>query len=181
MSNINIKRVSKLMSLILRHRPEHIKAVLDENGWLLIDELIKGINKKGIQLNRELLEVVVKENDKKRFIISDDGLRIRANQGHSVNVDLELKAVEPPEFLFHGTVPKFMGAIQDKGLLKMSRQHVHLSTNRDTAISVGSRRGKPVILTVRSGEMYKSGSSFFLSENGVWLTEAVSPQYIEFK
>jgi len=169
------------MSLILRHRPEHIKAVLDENGWLLIDELIKGINEKGIQLSRELLEVVVDENDKKRFIISDDGLMIRANQGHSVNVDLELKAVEPPEFLFHGTVPKFIGAIQDKGLLKMSRQHVHLSTNRDTAISVGSRRGKPVILTVRSGEMYKSGSSFFLSENGVWLTEAVSPQYIEFK
>ena len=92
MSNINIKRVSKLMSLILRHRPEHIKAVLDENGWLLIDELIKGINKKGIRLNRELLEVVVEENDKKRFIISDDGLKIRANQGHSVNVDLELKS-----------------------------------------------------------------------------------------
>lgn len=168
------------MSLILRHRPEHIKAVLDENGWLLIDELIKGINKKGIRLNRELLEVVVEENDKKRFIISDDGLMIRANQGHSVNVDLELKAVEPPEFLFHGTVAKFMGAIQDKGLLKMSRQHVHLSTNIDTATSVGSRRGKPIILRVRSGEMHKSDCFFFRSENGVWLTEAVSPEYIEF-
>ena len=181
MSNINIKRVSKLMSLILRHSPEHIQVTLDKNGWLLIDELIKGINKKGIRLNRELLEVVVEENDKKRFIISDDGLKIRANQGHSVNVDLELKAVEPPEFLFHGTVSKFMDGIRDNGLLKMSRQHVHLSTNRDTAISVGSRRGKPAILRVRSGEMFKSGYSFFLSENGVWLTEAVAPEYIEFK
>ena len=181
MSNINIKRVSKLMSLILRHRPEHIRAALDKNGWLLIDDLINGINKKGIRLDRKLLEVVVEENDKKRFIISDDGLKIRANQGHSVNVDLELKTVQPPEFLFHGTVPKFMDAIQDKGLLKMSRQHVHLSTNRDTAISVGSRRGKPVILTVRSGEMHENGNEFFLSENGVWLTEAVAPEYIEFK
>ena len=181
MSNINIKRVSKLMSLILRHKPEHIQATLDENGWLSIDELIKGINKKGIRLNRELLDVVVEENDKKRFIISDDGLMIRANQGHSVNIDLELKAVQPPEFLFHGTVPKFIDAIQEKGLLKMSRQHVHLSTNRATATNVGARRGKPVILTVRSGEMYNNGCSFFRSENGVWLTEAVSPDYIEFK
>jgi len=181
MSNINIKRVSKLMSLILRHKPEHIQATLDENGWLLIDELINGINKKGVHLDRKLLEVVVQQNDKKRFIISDDGLKIRANQGHSVHIDLELKAVQPPVFLFHGTVPKFLDAILDKGLLKMSRQHVHLSTNRDTAINVGSRRGKPVILTVRSREMHENGCSFFLSENGVWLTEGVPPEYIEFK
>jgi len=175
------KNTSKLMSLVLRHQPEYINLQLDENGWAQVDDLITGINKKGVRLDRPLLEEVVKQNDKQRFIISDDGLRIRANQGHSINIDLALTPVEPPAFLFHGTVSKFMNAIKKEGLLKMTRQHVHLSEEMETAVNVGGRRGKPIVLTVRTGEMHKDGVEFFQSENGVWLTNHVAPNYIDFE
>lgn len=181
MNDKMIKRISKMMSLILRHKPSTINASLDSNGWMSIDVLIKGINKKGIYIDESILETVVAENDKKRFIISTDGEKIRANQGHSIKVDIELKPIEPPEMLYHGTVDKFMDLISTEGLKKMSRQHVHLSADRETAIKVGSRRGKPIILEIEAGEMYKNGGDFFRSENGVWLTDSVAPEYIRLK
>ncbi|MBL4705193.1 MAG: RNA 2'-phosphotransferase [Flavobacteriales bacterium] len=176
-----LKNISKMMSLVLRHQPEFIQAELDKNGWLPINESIEGINKKGIELNEELLIELVRDNDKQRFIISEDGLNIRANQGHSVSVDLEMEAVHPPEYLYHGTVDKFMESIRKKGLMKMSRQHVHLSKDKETALNVGSRRGSPVILTVRAGEMHRNDYKFYQSENGVWLTDNVNSKYIAFK
>lgn len=174
----NIKRISKLMSYILRHKPEHIGTQLDENGWLPIDELIHGICGTGIPLDRLTLEEVVETNNKKRFVISEDGLRIRANQGHSIQVELDLQETEPPEFLYHGTVEKFLESIQVQGLQKMTRQHVHLSPDKETAISVGGRRGKPIILTILANKMFDDQHKFYLSANGVWLTDQVDPQYI---
>lgn len=178
---MNIKRMSKMMSLILRHNPGAINATLDENGWLSVETLIKGMNTKGLKINREILDEVVANNDKKRFAFSDDKEKIRASQGHSVKVDVELSEETPPEFLFHGTVDKFMSAIREGGLKKMSRQHVHLSKDRETAVNVGGRRGKPIILTVRTGEMHREGFKFYLSANKVWLTDNVPTEYIEFK
>ncbi len=165
------------MSLVLRHRPEKIGLKLDENGWADVQELISKM-----RINFKELEYVVENNDKKRFSFNDDKTKIRANQGHSLkNVDLELKNIQPPNFLFHGTVGKFISAIKDTGLLKMNRQHVHLSKDRETAIKVGSRRGKAIILSVRAGEMYKKGFEFYCSENGVWLTDHVPSEYIDFR
>lgn len=181
MNEKQLKRVSKLMSLILRHKPETINAELDVNGWLSIDELVNGINKKGIRLDKIGLKKVVELNDKKRFIISPDELLIRANQGHSIHVDLELKALEPPKILYHGTVEKFLQTIEKEGLSRMNRQHVHLSADRETAVKVGSRRGNPIILVVKAEEMHKDGITFYQSENGVWLTDSVGAKYIEFK
>ncbi len=176
----NIKRISKLMSLILRHQPDVIGVELDENGWLDVDQLIQGINRKGIPFDFEQLQLVVDQNDKKRFAFNEDKTRIRANQGHSVKVDVELKVTTPPETLYHGTVFRFLDAIQDKGLIPMSRQHVHLSKDISTAQNVGSRRGTPIILKVRAFEMHKAGYTFYLSENGVWLTDKVPSEYIIF-
>ena len=175
-----IKHISKLMSLILRHKPETINVELDQNGWLAVDDLIAGINRKGIKLDFDKLVEVVETNDKKRFIFNDDQTRIRANQGHSISIDLELKPIVPPTELFHGTVEKFLDVIEAEGLKKMSRQHVHLSEELQTAIKVGQRRGKPIILKVQSGKMHEEGHQFFKSENGVWLTDSVPSSYIEF-
>ncbi len=175
------KRISKLMSLILRHQPEVIGVELDSQGWLAVDRLITGINHKGFRVNKDDLNEIVVSNDKQRFIFNDDQTMIRANQGHSVNIDLELKPVQPPEWLYHGTVARFLDAIKADGLKKMSRNHVHLSHERETAVNVGGRRGKPVVLSIRSGEMNRDGILFFRSENGVWLTDHVEPKYIEFK
>ena len=167
------------MSLVLRHKPETIGVSLDREGWLEVATLIEQSRKHGRELSSDLIETVVAENDKQRFAFSEDGLRIRANQGHSIReVELKLKAVAPPEVLFHGTVERFVGSIRSQGLLKQNRNHVHLSANRETAVSVGSRRGEPVILEVRAAEMHRDGYEFYLSENGVWLTEAVPPTYL---
>ncbi len=174
------KNISKLMSLVLRHQPEYIDVELDENGWLDVNELISGINRKGINADNDLIKEIVVSNGKQRFIFNEDQTRIRANQGHSVNVDVELKQVIPPEYLFHGTVPRFMENIEVEGLKKMSRNHVHLSEEKETALNVGSRRGKPIVLTVKSGEMHRDAIAFYRSENGVWLTGNVVPKYIEF-
>lgn len=167
------------MSLILRHQPGVIGVELDENGWLETSRLIEGINKKGIRLDEQLLDEIVETNDKKRFAFNEDKTLIRASQGHSIKVDVELKEATPPEYLFHGTVAKFMGAIRKEGLKSMSRQHVHMSKDRETAVKVGSRRGKPEILTVRAGKMQEDGFVFYCSENGVWLTDRVPSEYIE--
>ena len=147
---------------------------LDPYGWLNINELIENANNSGIQITLELLHEVVATNNKQRFALSNDGLRIRANQGHSVaSVDLNLAPTRPPEQLFHGTVAPFLASIRGRGLLKRSRNHVHLSADFGTATKVGSRRGTPVVLTVASGRMHQSGHQFFVSDNGVWLTDSV--------
>ena|SRR6218665_1651666 len=180
--NENIaKSVSKFLSLVLRHSPEKIGLKLDENGWADVNELIAKCTKKGNRLDAELLDYVVENNDKKRFAYNEDKTKIRASQGHSISVELNLAETEPSEYLYHGTVGKFMESIQKEGLKKMSRQHVHLSKDKETATKVGSRRGIPQILTVRSGAMFRDGFKFYLSENNVWLTDEVPAKYIEFK
>lgn len=180
MDNKITKGISKLLSYILRHSPETIGLKLDENGWAEVDELIAKFDLYDRRIDFELLEYIVENNDKKRFAFSGDKTKIRANQGHSISVELNLNETEPLAYLYHGTVAKFLSDIKTQGLQKMSRQHVHLSADRDTANKVGSRRGKPVILTINSGEMYRAGYKFYLSDNNVWLTDVVPAEYIDF-
>lgn len=174
------KEISKFLSLILRHQPQTIGLTLDENGWADVKELLDRSAMKGRRITRKELEEVVDSSDKKRFAFDEAHRRIRANQGHSVEVDLALPVCEPPELLYHGTVGGAMDAICAEGLKKMQRQHVHLSKDWDTAFKVGGRRGKPVILIIRSAEMHRDGLVFYLSDNGVWLTDHVPPGYIDF-
>ena len=171
---------SKFLSLILRHKPEAIGLILDPEGWADLDELIRLANARGTALTRELVREIVASNDKQRFALSPDGLRIRANQGHSVHVDLKLEPQQPPAILFHGTATRFVASILEAGLRPGSRQHVHLSAGEDTAISVGGRHGKPVVLTVRAAEMVRDGHRFYRSANGVWLTDLVPPGYLDY-
>ena len=180
MNEKTAKNISKFLSLVLRHSPETIELKLDENGWADVEELIAKCSTNGNSLNQELLDYVVENNDKKRFAFNEDKTKIRASQGHSISVELNLNETEPSEFLYHGTVEKFLENIKKEGLQKMSRQHVHLSKDRETAVKVGSRRGVPQILTVRSGEMFKDGYTFYLSDNNVWLTDEVPAKYIQF-
>jgi putative RNA 2'-phosphotransferase len=177
----NLTSTSKFLSLVLRHQPEVVGMQLDPEGWLRIDELIENANRQGTQLSLELLHDVVASCEKKRFSLSDDGLKIRANQGHSVpDVELNLEPAEPPNVLYHGTVTAFVDSIRERGLLKRSRNHVHLSADIETAKRVGARRGKPVILTIHAHAMHESGHAFYLSANGVWLTDAVPVLFIQF-
>lgn len=176
----DLKHISKFLSLVLRHKPEEIGIQMDSNGWVDVDELIEKCAKRGKGFSFETLEEVVETNDKKRFAFNDDFSKIRANQGHTVEIDLELEPKEPLEFLYHGTVAKFIDSIKDGGLQKMQRQHVHMSKDLETAIKVGSRRGKPVILKIHAAEMYKDGHAFYQSKNGVWLCDEVPVKYIEF-
>lgn len=177
---MNNKDISKFLSLVLRHEPGKIGIALDEQGWTDCRELIEAAGRRGKKFSYETLLEVVRTNDKQRFALSEDGKRIRANQGHSVSVDLALVPGDPPEFLYHGTVAKFLDAIRAEGLRKGERHHVHLSPDLTTAMRVGERRGAPVILSVRSDEMAAAGYLFFRSENGVWLTDAVPPLFIDF-
>lgn len=155
---------------------------LDSEGWLPIDELITNANRIGHVMDLELIHQIVATNEKQRFGLSDDGLKIRANQGHSIaSVDLNLAPIEPPEVLFHGTVPDFIRSIKAQGLVKRSRNHVHLSADRDTAKAVGARRGSPVILVFLAQKMYQDGCQFYRSQNGVWLTDLVPVEYINFE
>jgi putative RNA 2'-phosphotransferase len=174
-----IVKTSRFLSLVLRHRPESIGLALDEAGWASIAELIERAGSAGRPLTEELIHSVVETNDKQRFALSEDGLRIRARQGHSIPVDLGLEPVEPPAVLFHGTATRFVGSIMKQGLRPRSRQHVHLSPDHETAVRVGKRHGQPIVLRVRAGEMSSAGREFFLSENGVWLTDAVPAEFIE--
>lgn len=172
---------SKFLSLVLRHHPEVIDMQLDENGWLPIDKLIENANRFGNALTLELVHDVVATNDKRRFALSEDGLRIRANQGHSVaGVNLGLVPASPPAKLYHGTVNAFLPSIRRQGLQKRSRNHVHLSADVETATKVASRRGKPVILEVLAEKMEGTGFVFYLSENGVWLTSSVPVDFLAF-
>jgi putative RNA 2'-phosphotransferase len=174
------RRLSKFLSLVLRHRPQTIGVVLDPAGWVDVDELLARAAAHGRAISRAELDEVVATSDKQRFALSADGRRIRANQGHSVDVDLGYRPAVPPAELFHGTVAAVLAAIRAGGLRKMARHHVHLSADRDTASRVGGRRGAPVILVVRAAAMHTDGHLFYLSANGVWLTDAVPPDYIVF-
>lgn len=172
--------LSKFLSWVLRHRPDAIGIILDDAGWTDVDALLAHSRAHGRPLTRELLERIVMESPKQRFALSEDRRRIRASQGHSVEVELGYEPATPPEVLFHGSVASNIAAIRGDGLRKMSRHHVHLSPDEATARSVGGRRGKPVILRVAAGRMHREGHVFFRSANGVWLTEHVPPEYIEF-
>ena len=172
---------SKFLSLVLRHHPETIGISLDEQGWIEIGDLLAAANRSGRNLTRPLLDRVVRENDKQRFAISSDGTQIRANQGHSIEVDLGLHPSQPPVLLYHGTVARFMDSIRASGLDRGSRQYVHLSPDVETARRVGQRRGRPVILFVESGRMWQDGHTFNQAENGVSLTETVPPEYLRFE
>lgn len=175
-----LTRASKFISLVLRHQPEAYGLQLDAHGWALIDDLIAAAARASVPLTREVIDQVVAENDKQRFAISADGAQIRARQGHSISVDLELAPIDPPPLLYHGTADRFVPAIREQGLQRRSRQHVHLSATVETAISVGTRHGRPVVLTVQAGQMHGDGHLFYQSENGVWLVDAVPPQYLLF-
>lgn len=175
-----ITSTSKFLSLLLRHQPEVIGLELDSNGWAEVDELIRLANTdRPNQLDRELIEIVVSTNAKQRFVLSEDGERIRANQGHSIEVDLGLTPVAPPPKLFHGTASRFLDSIMAQGLRKQSRQHVHLSDDLATATNVGTRHGSPCVLIVDAAAMHAAGHEFFQSANEVWLTDVVPPQYLK--
>lgn len=173
--------ISKFLSLVLRHKPETIGLTISPQGWVNIDELLSAASMREKLINRELLDDVVFTNDKQRFAYSPDGRFIRANQGHSIQVDLELEPCSPPNVLYHGTSSKSIERIREKGLLKMTRNHVHLSTDEETAHRVGVRKGKPVILLIDSKLMADDGLSFYVSNNGVWLTDNVPTKYITEK
>lgn len=176
-----MEKISKLLSFVLRHKPEALGITLDENGWADKEELILAIKEhNGTILTSEDIDKIIEINDKKRFILSEDKKKIRANQGHSINVDVQLKEYLPPEYLFHGTVDKFLNVIEKEGLKKMKRNHVHLSSDISTAISVAKRRGEAIILKIKSGDMSLDGYKFYRSENDVWLTDIIPPEYIEF-
>ncbi|HLP19405.1 MAG TPA: RNA 2'-phosphotransferase [Chitinophagales bacterium] len=175
-----LKGASKFISLVLRHKPEEIGLQLDDNGWADVNELITKLNAKGGNLNFETLKEIVATNEKKRFSFNEDYSKIRANQGHSIEVDVELKVVTPPNVLYHGTAERFVESIMATGLQKMSRLHVHLSANYDTAVNVGSRHGKPVVLKVDAKQMSEDGIAFYLSENGVWLVSRVDAKFLTF-
>lgn len=175
-----LKSISKFLSLVLRHQPSTINIVLDEQGWVDTKLLLAQMNKHGKRIDLNLLQTVVATNNKKRFAFNEDGSKIRANQGHSVKVALDYEAVEPPATLFHGTATKHLDSIKATGLEKRSRHHVHLSADEQTAVQVGQRHGKPVVIVVLAKEMFEAGHVFFKSENGVWLTESVPTKYLKF-
>lgn len=179
LSEKEAKHISKFMSLVLRHQPAAAGLTLDEEGWVLVDDLIAGLTAHGTPVTLEMIEEVVAGSDKQRFAFDESGERIRANQGHSVKVDLHFEPAVPPEFLFHGTAEKSVEAILAHGIQKRSRLHVHLSPDEPTAVQEGSRHGRPVVLRVRAGAMHRDGLVFYLSSNGVWLTEEVPPQFCE--
>lgn len=173
-------RLSKFLSLVLRHRPEEVGLELDREGWVEVSRLLEAFAARGKRLTLEELREVVRSNDKQRFAFSPDGLSIRASQGHSVGVELGYEPAAPPPLLFHGTAERSVAAISERGLLKGRRHHVHLSEQAETAAAVGRRYGRPVVLRVASGAMHADGHAFFRAANGVWLTEHVPARYITF-
>lgn len=174
----HLKHISKLMSLVLRHQPETIGLQLNENGWANVQELIQKINAAGTAVDMDIINTVVDTNDKKRFSFNHNKTMIRANQGHSVAIELNLNPVMPPEILYHGTAERFLESILKQGLTKQQRQHVHLSQLHETAKAVGARHGKPVVVHINAKAMAAAGHIFYLSDNGVWLVDAVPVEYI---
>jgi len=169
---------SKLLSYILRHRPDSIGLALDAQGWTDVDALLAALRAHGKAIDRDLLERVVAGNDKQRFAFSADRLRIRASQGHSVAIDLGLSPAQPPDLLYHGTASRFLKAIKASGLRPGARRHVHLSADSETARRVGARHGFPAVLRVDARRMREDGVVFYVSDNGVWLTAAIPPRYL---
>ena len=174
---MNLNKTSRFISMILRHKPEVIGITLDEHGWADVSELIEGVNKVH-PLDMETLEEIVRTNEKQRFSFNEDKTKIRANQGHTITVDVELEEKAPPEFLYHGTGDKYVESIDSTGLEPRQRLYVHLSTDKEMAAKVGQRHGTPVVYRVNSGQMANDGYVFYLSVNGVWLTKAVPVKYL---
>jgi putative RNA 2'-phosphotransferase len=174
-----IVTISKFLSLVLRHKPEEVGIQLDSAGWVDVDKLLNACAAHQFPFSRAELDEVVATNDKKRFAFSEDGKRIRANQGHSVEVELAYQPSVPPEILYHGTADRFLDSIQQKGLIKGNRHHVHLSIDVETAINVGQRHGRPLVFCVLAGEMHRAGHKFFVSTNGVWLADHIPANFLQ--
>ena len=172
-------KLSIFLSLVLRHKPDAAGIFLDEHGWANVEDLINGIKNTGRNINMPILEDIVETDSKQRYSFNEDKTLIRANQGHSVLVDVNLEKMKPPKFLYHGTADRFLNSIMEEGLKPMNRLYVHLSTDIETAIRVGKRHGNPVVLKIHSNQMYEEGCIFYLSKNGVWLTRDVQIKYLE--
>lgn len=168
----DVIKLSKKLSYILRHAPESINQKLDDAGWMLVQPLLKALD-----ISKQDLDFVVENDNKKRYEYNDTGLKIRASQGHSIEVDLGYEERKPPMFLYHGTSTNNLDSIFTSGIKKMNRQHVHLSSNEETAKNVGSRHGRPIILRINAEEMWKNGEKFYLSNNNVWLTDYIDSKY----
>ena len=179
LSKDQVTKISKRLSYVLRHNPASIGVKLDENGWAPVNELLANLKIDGLAVDFGVLKYVVETNNKNRFRFNEDLTKIRASQGHSVKVDLSYIETIPPDVLFHGTAEKFLQAILKTGLRKMNRHHVHLSADVETALQVGKRHGKPVVLTIDAAEMYEAAYRFYLSDNLVWLTDAVPARFIK--
>ncbi len=175
---MSLTDTSRFISLILRHKPETIGICLDEHGWAKVDELIAGIAKTR-PFDRQMLEEIVRTDGKQRYSFNEDKTLIRANQGHSIPVDVELEQKQPPDILWHGTGEKYVASIDEQGLLPKSRLYVHLSGDYETAVKVGSRHGKLVIYEVNTRQMQADGYVFYRSVNGVWLTKHVPVKYLK--
>lgn len=173
-----ITKLSKFLSLVLRHKPDTIGIELDVNGWTDVNVLLEKMNSNGKPIDFKTLEVVLETNNKKRFSFNEDKTLIRANQGHSIEIDLGYISKTPPEKLYHGTCDKYVDSILEKGIHKMNRHHVHLSKDMETALSVGQRHGKPVIFEILAEEMAKEGFTFYESKNGVWLCDEIPVHFI---
>jgi putative RNA 2'-phosphotransferase len=169
----NLTQQSKFLSLILRHDPSKIGITLDQNGWANVQDLIFKM-----PINLETLKKIVSIDSKQRYSFSEDGSKIRANQGHSIDVDIQLKPIQPPAILYHGTAKKFVPDIMKYGLKPMSRQYVHLSDNYDTALQVGARHGDPTVLSIDTGIAHTNNIEFYISENNIWLSKFIDPKYI---
>lgn len=176
--NYDLTKISKCISLILRHKPEVIGIQLDANGWANVEELLAGIGRK-YPIDFEILEEIVRTDNKQRYSFNEDKTKIRANQGHSIQVDVELSVTEPPEILYHGTAKLFSASIEAKGLLPQNRLYVHLSPDTETAEKVEYRHRESIIYMVNEGQMWQDGYTFLLSANGVWLTKMVPAQYLK--
>jgi putative RNA 2'-phosphotransferase len=180
MDEKSVRRISKFLSLVLRHQPDKIGIQLDAAGWVEVEVLLEALPRSGQKISRDMLEHVVRTNDKQRFTIDESGQRIRATQGHSVEVELGYEPADPPAILIHGTPETAVSAIRESGLQKMKRHHVHLHSDSSTASAVGARRGQPVLLNVKAQEMAREGFVFYVTANQVWLTDHVPPRFIEF-
>jgi putative RNA 2'-phosphotransferase len=180
--NKNLVNKSKFISLILRHKPEEAGITLDENGgWVNVDDLLNGVNSKGLNITREILEEIVFHNTKDRLSFNEDRSKIRANYGHSLPVLLDFDPLCPPEILYHGTATKYVDSIKQQGIISKSRQYVHLSDELETAKLVAIRHGKPIILNILSSKMYDDSYKFYKAANGIWLTKTVPSEYIIFE
>lgn len=178
-SEKQLTHISKFLSLVLRHQPETIGIQLDQNGWTDVDTLLEKSNSYGIKFDKEILMHIVESNSKKRFAFTDTFDKIRASQGHSIDIELGYTNQKPPEILYHGTGEKSVQSILSTGLEKRNRQHVHLSGDIETAIKVGQRHGKPFVFEVLATQMHREGFEFYFSANGVWLTDNVPTKYLK--